>query len=94
MDTQPEQTTYAERCTPGYGHWKYKEELSKKNTGEKTEASIKFMCDVWGYQCFIFAAIMVALVFHKQAYDFLKNRTFKFGPYVPEPKTDQTKSKE
>lgn len=64
----------SEKCTPGYGHYKYKQELSTKGIGDKTEASVKFMCDVWGYQNFIFAAMFIALIFHKHAWDFVKDR--------------------
>lgn len=75
MDAQPEQNV--ERS--GYSCYKYKQELSTKGIGEKTEASFKFMCDVWGYQSFFFAVILFALVFHKHAYDFLKKRGVKIG---------------
>ncbi|NJO00335.1 MAG: hypothetical protein HC880_00465 [Bacteroidia bacterium] len=78
MDQQ-EQLSISEKCSPAYGNYKYKQELSQKGVGEKTEASFKFMCDVWGYQSFFFAVILVALVFHKHAFDFLKRRGVKIG---------------
>lgn len=79
MDELPEQETIGTKCSPGYAHYKYKQELSQKGIGEKTEASFKFMCDVWGYQSFFFAVILFALVFHKHAYDFLRKRGVKIG---------------
>lgn len=66
-------------CSAEYRHYKYKQDLAKKGFDEKTEASFKFICDVWGYQTFFFGVLLIGLIFHKQAYDFLIMRFKPLG---------------
>lgn len=74
METEPGQQARDWRCTPDYGHWQYKKALSVRPVSEKTEATIKWMCDVYGYQTFFLVVLVIGLIFHRQIWDILKSK--------------------